>query len=136
MFDESERQIFKVQVGGKTLAYDPLDLNRKLMTLAHKHEVDLEAEFALLAADGDKLIGEQLKALGALIDIFREAFDMPKFALDDAGNETGFLDNEVLESVGKFAKYVETLKKNTVSTPSSSPPSGSADLSITNSTPG
>jgi len=110
--DVSEREIFKYHDGVRDRYGDPLAIARKLKTNQHG---DIET-LATLCDDFQEPEASQF------IEVVRKAFGLPDWNDQDG---SGLTDSEVVELFGKFADYIEGLKKNTSPGPISSPPTDS-----------
>lgn len=124
MFTPEQRQIFQVEIASRKLCFDPLAVKRKIIEAAAKNEVDLIADFVLL--DTDQAV--ESGALGRIVKVFREVFELPELAKDG----TGYLDQDVLSLAESFANFMTGLKKNTETPPTSPTATDCRPDSITN----
>jgi len=120
LYSSKERKIFRFELNGKKYAYDPLALYRKIASVSQTKEIDLESEMSMLKAldfeaesKTGTLTAVAMESLDKVMGLFREVLGLPAFAIDDAGNETGATDEEMIGVMLSFVEFSNDLKKNT-----------------------
>jgi hypothetical protein len=121
MWNEDQRQILKITVGGRTHTFDPLPLLRRYRAaVAELGGPDPFRHLLSAALDGQE--NEQQAAL--LMPVLRKVMGWKSLEEDEAG---GYTEGEVLIGVTQFLEWFVESKKKAETSPPSAPSAGGSD---------
>lgn len=118
MFTKKERQIYRYYNGNKVVGCDPMLVQMKLAKYT-----DWQTDIKLLQLVNQ----ESLAAYERLTGAARVAFNVKSFSEED-GEQSGLLDQEVMELLVDFSDFVKDIKKKPDET-QSKPNVGDSELS-------
>lgn len=103
MFSKETREIYRFNEGTKMRGADPLAIQKRLgLALKNcKHDI------ALLQLKNEESIG----AFDRLVKGAREAFQIEEFHEDEDGVQSGLMDQEVIDLLADFFKWLGDVKK-------------------------
>jgi hypothetical protein len=104
-----KRKIFRFWDGSKTVAVEPLKVQRALTSL---DGVDLEQDAKMLGLESPMAQEAAAAAFDRLVKAVRTVFNVPDFK-EENGVETGLTDAEALQLLAQYCGYLSELKNST-----------------------
>jgi hypothetical protein len=123
MFKKSERNIFRHEVGGRTIVRDPMKVDRRLEAGRPANWSDLAAALDQKRPDGTEKTGEEYfkgasPALDVVIPYLCRALDVHPLTEDGAD---GLTEEEIIDLHNAFQAFKKKRSEAAEETPSSSP---------------